>query len=136
MPRWSLAASNGCVSSPVYLWHYACEPLDIFNHFFWPNVSWCCCDLILRQSALNPRVSFWWILAEQRKSCHTDPRFRQRLIAIHVPTIIDGRLLRYIKACVCFSLNINEIQRYRKNRPSEHRVSSFEQHDSDKQCLP
>ena len=50
----------------------------------------------------------------QRESCPTDPRFRQWLIAINVPIIIDGRLLNYIKACCCLSLNINIIQRSRK----------------------
>ena len=33
---------------------------------------------------VNLHVSFWWICVEQRKSSHTDPRFRQWLIAIHV----------------------------------------------------
>ena len=44
----------------------------------------------------------WWTWVEQRESCHTDPKFRQWLFAIHVPIIISGRLLKYIKACfVC-----------------------------------
>ena len=41
------------------------------------NCSWYCCDLFLRQSALNPHISVWWIFVEQRESCHTDPGFRQ-----------------------------------------------------------
>ena len=79
-----------------------------FTHFWhvwplsWTNLSWSCCDLFLRQSALNPHFPSGGFLIALRESCHTDPWFRQWLTSIHVPIIIDGRLLKYINACFSF----------------------------------
>ena len=49
--------------------------------------------------------------------CHgvsdTDPTFRQCLVSIRTPIIFDGRLLNYVKACFCLSLNITTIHKCR-----------------------
>ena len=78
----------------------------------------------LRQSALNPHVSFWWVLVEQRDSCYTDPTFRLRPVSI-IPTVIDGCLLKYINASFRRFLDINVIQRYREFVPRNTRCSVF-----------
>ena len=109
-------------SCRVQVWFFSCRFICGFTlwdlwpdwTFFWPHGFLVCCDLFLRQSALNPHISFWWISAEQRESCHTDPWFRQWLVSICVPTIIDGRLLKYINARFRLSLNTNVNQMYGK----------------------
>ena len=58
------------------------------------------------------------------ESCHTDPRFRQWLFYINTPIIMDGCLVKYINARLRWSLDINVLQMYRKNRHSEQKVSS------------
>ena len=64
----------------------------------WPFVI--CSFVSLPWTHIHPSGGFG---LSQRESCHTDPRFRQWLFAIHVAIIISGRLLKYIKACfVCF----------------------------------
>ena len=72
------------------------------------------CDLFLRQFDLNPHIPFWWTLSNNEKSCHTDAKFGQWLIAIHVAITIDGRLFKYVNAGFCLSRNIYIIQKYRK----------------------
>ena len=75
--------------------------------FLWPSVSRSCCDLLLCQSALNPQKN---LLVDFRSAKRvTDPWFRHRLISIHVPTIIDGRLLKCMNACLCCDLKCRKI---------------------------
>ena len=84
---------------------------------FWSNMSRSCSNLFLCQSALNPHMPFWWISVEQFQSCHSNPGFRQWLVSINFPNIVDGCLTKYTCARFRLSLDINVIQRYRKNRP-------------------
>ena len=114
MPRCSLATSSVGFSSAHVFMALRRELFDMFDHSSSQNVAWSSTDLFLCQSALNPHRSFWWIFVEQCESCHPDPRFRQWLVSINLPMIIDGRLLKYIKACFRLSLHINETQRYGK----------------------
>ena len=102
MHRCSLAASN-FVFPALVCTVSRCTSRRIWP-FFWPSVSWSCWDLFLRHSALNPDISFSWSFVEKRDTCHTNPWFRQWRVSIHVPIIIDGRLLKYIKACSFFCL--------------------------------
>ena len=123
MPHFSPAASNlGFPSAQLFL-ALCSEPNDMFDHssgqmfrglvvlYSFVSLPW---------THIHPSGGFG---LSQRESCHADPRFRQWLFAIHVPIIISGRLLKYIKACfVCFwpSRWFRRIGR----RP-------LEQHDSD-----
>ena len=92
MPRCSLAASSFGFSSA------------------WPNNSGSCCDLFLRQSALNPYPfgGFLWSVANRVTPIQgSDCDF----VSIHIPTIIDGRLVKFINARFRLSLHIKVIQR-------------------------
>ena len=65
MPRCSLAASNFGVLPPIC---FVALRWDFLRHawpFFWAIMSKSCGNLFLCQSALNPRMSFWWIDVEQ-----------------------------------------------------------------------
>ena len=99
--------------------------------FFRPNVSKSCSDLFLRQCALNPHMSFWWVLVEIFESCHTDPGCTQWLVSINIPNNhrwlpheVDQCSLSFVSGHQCNS----EVLR---DRPSEHRVLFLAQHDSD-----
>ena len=106
------------VSNLVFSSHFLralhCELSAIFCPFCWSKMSKPSCDLFLRQYAFNLQKPFWWILLSNAKSCHTDAKFGQWLIAIHVAITIDGRLLKYVNACFCLSRNIHFIQKSRK----------------------
>ena len=64
MPR-----PNQGLSSAHLFMALRCEPLWHIWPLFRPNVSRSCCDMFLRQSALNLRISLWWIFVEQTMTC-------------------------------------------------------------------
>ena len=96
MPRCSLATSNFCFPSATILR---------------PNVSGSCSDMFLRQSALNPHMSFWWFLSSNVN--RVTPIQVQKVTCLH-PVIIDGLLVKYINAGFGLSLDINVILRNRE----------------------
>ena len=131
MPRCSLAASKILVLLlPSCWWLYAVRLLTCLT--FWANVAPSCRDPFLRQSALNPHVSVRWILPERRESCHTPIQGSDSDVSSAMfQIIIGGRLLRCTKACFSFVSAHQYNSEVSENRPSEHGVSSLEQHDSD-----
>ena len=64
MPR-----PNQGLSSAHLFMALRCEPLWHIWPLFRPNVSRSCCDMFLRQSALNLRIYLWWIFVEQTMTC-------------------------------------------------------------------
>ena len=101
------------------------------SSFLRPNISRSWSNLCLWQSALNPHMSFWWIFVEQFESRHTDPGFRQWLVSINIPIIIDGCLVKYINARFRFVSGHQCTSEASENRPSEHRMLFSEQHASE-----
>ena len=96
----------------IYLW------LCTVNFLTYLSVLLARCGLVVTcffvNLPLDPHICLWWISVEQLESRPTDPRLRHWRVSLHVPRVIDGRLLKYIKTCDCLSLNINGIQRCRK----------------------
>ena len=76
-----------------------------------PSLLVTCFFVNMPSTYKNPSGGF---LLSNAKSCHTDAKFGQWLIAIHVAITIDGRLLKYVNAGFCLSRHIHIIQKYRK----------------------
>ena len=100
MLRCSLAAST---------FSFSCD------HFFWLHTeNFLTCLIILlakdvwillwlvSSSASNPNIFFWWFFVEQLESRQTDPGFRQWLVSMYVPIIIDGSPLEEHKCLFSF----------------------------------
>ena len=107
-----------------------CEPFDICDHCsgqMFPGLVVTCFFVSLPWT----HTSCWRIFVQQRESCDINLRFRQWLVAVHAPINHRWSPLRVHQDLLLFDSGHHYISGVSENRPSEHWVSSLQQHGSD-----